>query len=82
MFIHEAVRKALEEKRAIKRKLWDVFEDDSTDNATVILPTNSYACCIIKRFFVRSWRKPGELWNPTADDLIADDWEVVDWPSE
>lgn len=38
-----------------------------------VLPTNTWDCCIL---ISDSTDKVGKRWNPTADDLMADDWEV------
>lgn len=78
MKIDEAVKKAMETNGYICRN----NKDWGKDYRILIKPTNSYECCILVIFrrdvpqlpqgsHSRSW------WNPTADDLMADDWEVI-----
>lgn len=38
-----------------------------------VLPTNTWDCCIL---ISDSTDIVGKRWNPTANDLMADDWEV------
>ena len=38
-----------------------------------VYPTNSSECCYV----TMKNQQPGKCWNPTADDLVADDWEVI-----
>lgn len=68
MKIDEAVRRAIKENATIKRK-------STGESNTRIKPTNTYDCCII--FTVGSNQRQSRYWNPTADDLIADDWQVI-----
>lgn len=68
MNIQDAVKKARETKGCIKRKSLHY-------SRTLIRPTDSYDCCII--FIEGKENQQSRYWNPTADDLIADDWEVV-----
>ena len=64
MFIHEAVKEAMEKDRCIRRKRWPAW---------IMKPTNTSDCvmCVFENKVVRCW-------NPQANDLAADDWEVVD----
>lgn len=68
MKINEAVEKALKEKKPITRTSWKDF-------SFKILPTNTHDCCYV--ITEDEKQKPAKCWNPTADDLLADDWEVV-----
>ncbi len=68
MRIDEAVRKAIEENGSIIRK-------STLESNTRIKPTNTYDCCII--FTIGSNHRQSRYWNPTADDLIANDWDVL-----
>ncbi len=43
----------------------------------VIKPTNTYDSCILVVMDKGIQTKSCRAWNPTADDLLADDWEVV-----
>lgn len=78
MNIGEATQKAIEEKGVIYRRSCFKAVDGSY---AVIKPTNSYECCqIINYVRYLGQDKRVEIrhrnWNPTADDLMADDWEV------
>lgn len=68
MNIQNAIKKALEINGCIKRR-------NLHHSRTLIKPTNSYDCCII--FIRNKENQQSRYWNPTADDLIADDWEVI-----
>lgn len=78
MYIHEAVKKAMEQGRAIRRVcqnevgLWDRF---------AILPTNTRDCCYIIPTVSSDEHGPsikvGRRWNPLMEDLVADDWEMA-----
>lgn len=70
MSIQEAVKIAIEQRKYIRRKTCFY-------GRTLIQPTNTYDCCMI---FVQGDRRETQsrFWNPTADDLMADDWEVVE----
>lgn len=73
MFIREAVEKAIRENNGIYRT--SVKNEDSDVYAT-IKPTNTYEACllIVNR---NGEKKSCRNWNPTADDLMANDWEVT-----
>lgn len=74
MFIHEAVAKAQKNNEVIYRALAKRKEQDIY---VLIKPTNSYdACQIIVCRHGKSERS-ARAWNPTADDLAADDWECL-----
>lgn len=71
MYIHEAVKRAMNENKCIAR------EGNVLINKSVIKykPTNTKDCIIcISKFN----EKPGLRWNPTAEDLVSDKWIVVD----
>lgn len=68
MNIYEATKKAVEENRYISRK---------THSSCVILkikPTNTPDGCIIS---IKK-QNPCRGWQPQAEDLTADNWEVID----
>jgi hypothetical protein len=67
MHIHEAVKKAIEQNKKIQRKAYEYFSVKPTDSGPL-------ACLI----FSRRDDKPGRYWNPSANDLMADDWELCD----
>ena len=66
--IHEAVEKSLKEKKPITRT-------SLSDFGFKIFPTDSSDCCYLIPKDEK--QQPARCWNPTADDLLADDWEVV-----
>ena len=69
MKISEAVERALEEKKPITRASY------LEEIGFKIFPTNSSDCCYLIPKDEK--QQPARCWNPTADDLLADDWEVV-----
>lgn len=73
MYIHEAVKQALTENKYIRRKS---INSGRIESQVIIKPTNSYICCVILIIGKEETRQSG-YWEPTADDLIADDWEVT-----
>lgn len=79
MNICDAVKQALQEKKVIHRK--GVTKLMGGSMALVIRPTNSYGCCVVETVSKvdGNWEtiKVGILWNPTADDLQAEDWECL-----
>lgn len=76
MNIQEAVAEAVKEEKYIERKK---FVNESAYYRLKIKPTNSSATCI-----AYSFNREGEEvhhcknWNPTADDLMANDWKLSD----
>ena len=67
MFIHEAIRRANVESKAIRIMPWK-------EQGLGIIPTNSDA---LKMYVVSLEGKKGSrYWNPSAEDLTTDDWEV------
>ena len=62
MFIHEAIKEAVDKKASIRRSEWAVFE-------WALMPTEPITGVSKHKSF---------CWNPTPDDLMADDWEVVE----
>lgn len=74
MYIHEAVKKAQREKGVIYRTS---IKSKEQDRYAVIKPTNSYDCCIAIICNNGKTERSARAWNPTADDLAADDWEYL-----
>lgn len=67
MTIDQAVKEALASGGYIQRRsnpLWRSF---------AIMPTNSSDCCVV----CSADKKQRPRWNPNADDLAAEDWEVL-----
>lgn len=67
MNIYEATKKALKTSRCIKRK--------SCTFPSKILPTPLGDMQIISD---ETKKPPAKWWAPLTEDLIAEDWEVVD----
>lgn len=74
MKISEAVKMATDRGACIARG--SVYEEDQK-GLVRIFPTNSYECCVLICSDGKRDRK-GRCWNPTVDDLLADDWIIVD----
>lgn len=68
IYINEAVLKATKECKYIYR------QSEKNEGIEInILPTNTVDCCLLIR---GDSELVGKRWNPNADDLTADDWEV------
>ena len=68
MNIVQAVELALKKGLFIRRK-------STLFSSTRIKPTNTYDACLV--LIDGEIKRQSRFWNPTADDLVADDWEVV-----
>ncbi len=67
MDIIQAIKKAKEEQRAIRRKSW-------ASDGLCIIPTNSE---YLGLFVVSENGKKGtRYWNPNAEDLLSEEWEL------
>ena len=66
MNIKEATRIAMETNKCIARK----------SRQLTVKPTNGWECCLLIHPTKQEY---APRWNPEAEDLMADDWEVVDW---
>lgn len=73
MDIKEAVKKALRTDGVIYRKS---VRPEGEATYGVIKPTNSYDSCMMIVVSRGMPQRSCRAWNPTADDLMADDWEV------
>lgn len=70
MYIHEAIAARTRKEPFIARKKWkDLF---SISTGAKIFPTDSPDCCVMESSVTSS-----RGWQPTKEDLIADDWETV-----
>lgn len=74
MFIHEAILSRSQGEPYITRKSWDYPATESVEAAIMILPTDTPDCCIIMSV---NGKNPCRGWQPTAEDLAADDWVVT-----
>lgn len=74
MRIHEAVKQAIETSGRIRRT--SAVAINASRHAEII-PTNSYDACLLIIVSDEKPEKSCRCWNPTADDLMADDWEII-----
>lgn len=66
MFIHEAVLMSLQNGKYI-------YRTSKKGIPHKILPTNTLDCCLI---IPEKNSSLGKKWNPKAEDLMANDWEI------
>lgn len=72
MIISEAIRARTENKPYITREAWcNTYRGSDLK----VFPTNTPDCCVLTSLEARG---PRRGWQPTAGDLIADDWFVTD----
>lgn len=76
MYLHEAVKEAMKTNGLIYRKETVQNSDGVLQGA--IRPTNTYDTCILVVLEDEKIKKSYRAWNPTADDLMADDWMLWD----
>ena len=80
MNIIEATKKALEEYKAITTP-------ENKEHGTVIIPTKSMPLGIVivptepdlekvEGIYKEKWTSAFKFWNPKAEDLLRDDWEL------
>ncbi|EVJ19242.1 TPA: DUF2829 domain-containing protein [Staphylococcus aureus] len=71
MNIQKATKLAMEKGISIRRENQDVYG---------ILPTNlqRYQCLVVSRHYKKKRQTAAGRWQPSADDLIADDW-ILDY---
>lgn len=74
MYINKAVKQALEVGGEIYRESAKL---DYSDVYATIKPTNSYGMRILIVEGTKDNKRSSRNWNPTAEDLIADDWKVL-----
>lgn len=74
MNICEATCKALKENGTMCRKS---VTNEKCEISAIIIPTNSYEACILMICEKGEVKGGCRCWNPTADDLTADDWIVL-----
>lgn len=74
MKIYEAIMARTDERPYIRRRSWDYITIEPVAASVKILPTNSPDGCIVES---ATEGKPRRGWQPTAGDLVADDWEPV-----
>lgn len=74
MYIHEAIQSRSPDKPYITRESWEYITDKPVAAAVKILPTDSPDGCVVESV---SRKNPCRGWQPTAGDLMADDWKTV-----
>lgn len=77
MYIHQATKKAVKENKMMYRK--NVMQIHGKI-IIGILPTDSYVTCLIAKIKYGKVVDIMSHWNPTRDDLVAKDWELMDRP--
>lgn len=76
MYIHEAIKARTEDSPFIIRKKW--VDPLATGRCARLIPTSSPNCIIIDtRISSRTTSNLRRGWEPTAEDLVADDWETT-----
>lgn len=73
MYIHEAIMALTKMKPCIRRRAWE-YPTNSPRIGVKLQPTNSPDGCIVISGTEKTLRHG---WQPTAQDLMAEDWEVV-----
>lgn len=68
MNIKEAIEESLKTKKMIARR---------SISQIAFVPTNDPQC-LIMLVDIKNRRLPGKGWQPSAQDLIADDWYLTD----
>ena len=63
MFIHEVIKKVIDTTALIRRQ-------SRKESGVEFMLTEPIAICV-------NGKQP-TFWNPTPDDLMADDWEIVE----
>lgn len=79
MNIQEAAKRSEKENKMMFRK------NAMQINGAIrigILPTDSYATCLIAKIRDGKVIDIMNHWNPTLNDLTADDWELADRPPQ
>ncbi|WP_429971186.1 Thoeris anti-defense Tad2 family protein [Fructilactobacillus sp. Tb1] len=69
MTIQEATKKASEQGLSISRHSWQ-------PKGISIIPTNTNLCCLIVPYHAQEMDGTKIRWNPTSDDLTANDWFI------
>lgn len=73
MYIHEAIKARTVDKPYIVRRTWNEEYQRYELDGVKILPTNTPDTCMI---FTKFSRNPCRGWQPQAEDLLADDWDI------
>lgn len=75
MNIIEAIKNTCKDTPYITRSAWDSEFEGIPGHRILLMPTDTPDCIIALSYreFVRSYPR----WNPTKEDLLADDWITV-----
>lgn len=73
MYIDQATKIALSSTNLMRRKAWDDKENPFHEYYILL----DWAVYFYYAFDGRTY-EPDQFWSPSLDDLIADDWEVVE----
>lgn len=75
MNIVEAIRSTCKDTPYITRQKWETEFDAVPGHRILLMPTDTPDCIIVisHRDGIRSYPR----WNPTKEDLLADDWITV-----
>lgn len=73
MYIQDAVKQAISSNAKVYR---EKVNRDSGIKKMYIKPTNSYDACVVMILEDKKEVSSCRNWNPTADDLMSDDWEL------
>lgn len=74
MNIHEAMKARTKQHPFLTRAAWSGLILNEPHSQVYIQPTNTPYCCII---FSPIQKSPRRGWEPDAEDLLAEDWEVT-----
>lgn len=75
MYIHEAIKARTADKPFIIRTSWNDELGPCSKWTAKIMPSNTPDCCLIVTTVSANGKTPCRGWQPTAGDLIAEDWE-------
>lgn len=75
MLIQDAIKARTADKPFIVRKRWQEEYGGYAWKGCKILPTSTPDYCLIMSGYSRN---PCRGWEPSAEDLLADDWEISD----
>lgn len=74
MYIHEAIKARTQDEPFITRQSWVDEYGPYAWKGVKILPTSTPDCCLAQTNYSRT---PCRGWQPSAEDLLADDWVTV-----
>lgn len=75
MYIHEAIKARTPDEPFIIREHWAEEYGVYAREGVKILPTSTPDLCLLTTSYSR--RNTCRGWQPSADDLVADDWITV-----